>query len=412
VLVGRDGSVASVAQLLGSSRLVSLVGPGGVGKSQLAMAVARNQPDDPVVVDLGQSVDGATMIGAVADALQRDDGINVASTGDICRILRPSRRLLVLDNCEHVAANAALLVDSILRTAPGIRILVTSTEPLRTDGEIVFRVPLLDVPAAPGDRIEGAAMALFVGRLRGAHPWFQADAASVPLIWQICQRLDGLPLGIEIAAGCAATLSLKVVASCLERGFDLPAGGRRSSPARQQTLRTRFDWSYGLLTAPQRIVLRRLSVFRGSFELDTAVAAVADDGIGPRLVENCMAELVMKSLISTEPRHSAMTCRLLAVDRAYARQKLECDGGSDAVWIRCARRFRDDAAAAFPGAGLVRRLPEGGPPRPDHVHPGCVAGASAAAAQHFGTRRAGGDVPAVQFGKSQERVKDAQPMMR
>ncbi|WP_431924860.1 BTAD domain-containing putative transcriptional regulator [Nonomuraea jabiensis] len=346
-LVGRDEAVAEVRSLLRAGRLVTLTGPGGVGKTRLALAAASDTDGDRWLVELaalrpGAAGTEAAQMGAaeveVAEAIAavlglRDDtaGPGAPHEGAVERIagaLAGRETLLVLDNCEHVVEQVAALAGRLLRAAPGLRILATSQESLRIEGEVLWSVP----PLTPE-----AAVELFAARA-GVEP--DADVA------EICARLDGLPLALELAASRMRALTPRQLADRLDDRFRLLASGLRGAPARQRTLRAMIDWSWELLTGPERVVLRRLAVHADGSTLEAAEEVSADPGVD---VLDVLARLVDRSLVvrvrapGAEPRY-----RLLESVAAYCLERLAEAGELDEVRLRHAAYYTELAERAEP----------------------------------------------------------------
>ena len=253
--------------------------------------------------------------------------------------------LLVLDNCEHVIAAAAAMAESVLRTGSQVRIIATSREPLRVEGEWVYGVPTLSVPAEDADDADdflrhGAAR-LFLDRMRAAAPRLVLEQHDAAAITAICRRLDGIPLAIELAAARAATLGIEGLADRLGDRFHLLTGGRRTALPRHRTLRATLDWSFDLLPEPERMILRRLAVFAGSFGLEGAGVIAASAGLAASDVVDGVANLVAKSLVSASMESTGARYRLLDTTRAYALEKLEESGERERVMRRHAEYYRD-----------------------------------------------------------------------
>jgi predicted ATPase len=263
----------------------------------------------------------------------------------VANALGSKQLLVLLDNCEHVVDAAAQMAEALLRANPAARVIATSREPLRAEGEWVYPVPPLAVPTAGGpdgeDPLRYGAVLLFVERARAAAPHFSPDASDAAAIAGICRRLDGIPLAIELAAARAAALGIEGVAARLDNRFRLLAGGHRTAMPRHQTLRATLDWSYELLTEPERVVLRRLAIFAGGFTMQAASAVAADDEIAASEVVDCVANLVAKSLVTAESDGARVRYRLLETTRAYALEKLVQAGEFDAVARRHAERYLD-----------------------------------------------------------------------
>jgi predicted ATPase len=280
---------------------------------------------------------------AVATALGLELASGAASPHSVANALRSKQLMLVLDNCEHVADAAARMAESLLRANPAARVIATSREPLRTEGEWVYSVPPLAVPreGSPDseDPLRYGAIRLFSDRARTAAAIFSFDACTAAAIADICRRLDGIPLAIELAAARAATLGIQELAARLNDRFRLLTSGRRTALPRHQTLRGTFDWSYELLTEPERVGLCHLAIFAGGFTLQDACALAADDETTATEAVDCVASLVAKSLVTTDLGGAMLRYRLLETTRAYALEKLVQGGEFDAMSRRHAAYF-------------------------------------------------------------------------
>src|SRR5215472_1757733 len=283
--VGRRGDLAEARRLLAGSRLVTLTGVGGVGKTRLALraaaGLARAFRDGVWLVQLDQLRDEALVAQAVARALGLQDRAGYAPAAALADYLAGRQLLLVLDNCEHLVDEAAKLADLLLRAAPGLRLLATSRETLNMTGETVLAVPPLAAPEA-GRRLTVAELArfpavgLFAERAAQVIPGFTLTEANVAAVVRICRRLEGLPLAIELAAARLPVLSPEQIDTRLGDRLGLLTRGGRTRPARQQTLRASIEWSYELCSQAERLLWARLSVFAGGFELDAAEGICAD----------------------------------------------------------------------------------------------------------------------------------------
>ncbi|WP_460405939.1 BTAD domain-containing putative transcriptional regulator, partial [Actinophytocola sediminis] len=331
-LVGRDSAVADVRALLGEHRLVTLTGPGGVGKTRLALAVARTG-DEVCLVELAGLPRETTPDGladVVAAALGVRDGARPRSSVErLADLLRDRRLLLVLDNCEHVVDPVAMLVAPLL--AAGARVLATSREPLDIAGEYRWEVPPLDLPppgAPPAEVLGSGAVRLFTARAAAAGFTAPADdtetntETNTELIATICRRVDGLPLAIELAAARVRVLGVAGLADRLTDRFAVLTGGPRDAPPRQRTLRAVLDWSWELLTSAERTVLRRLAIFADGCAIAAAEALCAGDGVRPAQVLDLLTRLVDRSLVVVTHTADGPRYRLLESVSAYATEQL------------------------------------------------------------------------------------------
>jgi len=279
-LIGREAELAELTDLAATNRLVTLIGAGGIGKTRLALEVARQLlpefPDGVWLAEFGPLSDPALVPVTVAMALGLDLSGGLASAERVADALSAKHVMLLFDNCEHVVDAAASIVETLLRASPTARALATSREPLRIEGECLYRVLPLAVPGAGVQEVDellryGAAR-LFVARASTANRRFSPSLRAAADTAAICRRLDGIPLAIELAAARSAALGTSEVASHLDDRFGLLTDGLRTALPRHQTLRATLDWSYELLPEPERVVLRRLSIFAGSFTLAAASA--------------------------------------------------------------------------------------------------------------------------------------------
>nr|WP_297531766.1 winged helix-turn-helix domain-containing protein [uncultured Roseateles sp.] len=352
-VVGREQELAVIATKLERSRLVTVVATGGMGKTTVALALAGEAVDryaDGVCfVDLAPLDDPALVPHALAHAI----GVTAP---DPCtwaileETIAPRDLLIVLDNCEHLAAAAADLAERVLRIAPRIRILATSREPLEAESETIYRLdPLAVPPVATGSDVEDAlafsALRLFVERATASAHDFRLSSANLATAITICRHLDGMPLAIELAAARVGSLGIHALADRLDDVFRLLRRGRRTVLPRHQTLQALLDWSHALLDDVTRTVLHRLSVFRSSFDLLAATAVAACGRIAPERVVACVLDLVSRSLLELEPGGHARY-RLLFVTRVYAAERLVEDGDALEVGRRHALSMRAALARA------------------------------------------------------------------
>jgi predicted ATPase/DNA-binding CsgD family transcriptional regulator/uncharacterized protein HemY len=331
-LLGRDDEISGVAGALELSRLVTLIGAPGIGKTQLALAVADGHHDRAAVVEFAPIADPALAPAALASAVsvQEMPGLTLIET--IVATFRERRLLLVLDNCEHLLGACAHVVGELLAGCPGVRLLATSREPLGLDGERVWRVPPLLVPEQsdgvdPHAAIAYPAVALFVERAREAQPGFVLTPFLAPDVAEICRRLDGIPLAIELAAARVEGLTPREMVRRLEDRLGLLGAGSHRPLPRHRTLEAALDWSHTLLGASERVLLRRLSVFAGRFGREAAEAVCAGAEVDPPGVSQLLMRLVSKSLlVADNDSGGQVRYRLLETIRAYAGEKLERAG--------------------------------------------------------------------------------------
>ena len=354
-LVGRDQVLEVLTEQLLEHRFVTMVGPGGVGKTSVALTLAHDLAarfdGDICFFDIGSVFNPELLAGALASALGIPVQPGSAAPG-IVTFLRRRRMLLVLDGCEPGVDAAAVLAEQLFRETPQVHLLATSREALRADGEHVHRLSPLDYPSAgegqtAGEALGFAAVQLFVERVASSLHGFTLTDDEAPLVSELCRKLDGLALAIELAAGRINAYGVREVARQLESQFALMWPGRRTAVPRHQTLSATLGWSHELLSARERIAFRRLSVFAGTFTLDMAIAAVADDEVSRAEATELIGGLVSKSLtqFKTEGAHTGLY-RLLDMTRSYAADRLGEAG--EARWM--AERH----------AQLMRRLLEGG----------------------------------------------------
>jgi predicted ATPase/DNA-binding winged helix-turn-helix (wHTH) protein len=354
-LIGRAVAAQRVRDLVSAYRVVTLTGPGGIGKTSLAIEAARCLLADfdggGWFVELASLSTPDLVPSAVASAL----GLKLSgeiSAESVARAVGAKHLLIVLDNCEHVIDAAADLAERLTRLCPNTAILTTSREVLRIRGEAVYRVPPLDVPAlgleTPDHILGHSAVELFISRLTALGVGFSSHAEELTSLAAICRHLDGIPLAIEFAAASSATLGIAAVAKGLGDRFALLSYGRRSSLARHRTLRATFDWSHELLPEPEQRLFRRLAKFHGGFTLDAAVAVMSDTGLNAGAVTDGIANLVTKSLVALDTTQGATRWHLLETIRAYALEKLGESQEATQTARAHAAFFRDLIVSAAP----------------------------------------------------------------
>ena len=345
-VVGREAQIADLADVVAAHRLVTLVGTGGVGKTRLGLELARRLlpefPDGVWLAELGSLSDPQQVLPAIAGVLGLAD--TPASPERLAAALASKHLLLMIDNCEHVIGAAARVAEALLHAGTSLRVIATSREPLRADGEFVCPVPALDVPEDGADDIEDvlrhSAVRLSIARARAAGLDLSLDARCGATMAKICRRLDGIPLAIELAATGAAALGVDGVASRLDDRFSWLTEGRRTATARHRTLRATFDWSYELLPERERLVMRRLAIFPGGFTLQAAEALVGDVDDSEDEITGRVLGLVAKSLVIADVRGTEPRYRLLETTRAYALEKLAASGEFDGMAQRHAEYVR------------------------------------------------------------------------
>jgi predicted ATPase/DNA-binding CsgD family transcriptional regulator len=369
--VGRERDLAELARLLSDVRALTLCGPGGIGKTRLALRLAcevvPDFPDGAWLVELADTDDAALVARRVAVPFGVREEPDRPLVETLAVALRPRRVLLILDTCEHVVDGSAALVQQLLAGCPGLRVIATSREPLRVRGETVWRVPPLELPLATGDLSAAdlgkhEAIRLFADRAAAVRPGFALDADNSHAVVRLCRTLDGMPLAIELAAARVGALSVEQIAARLGDRFQLLASGDRTAPVRQQTLRAAVDWSYELLTEPEQLLLRRLAVFAG-WNLDMAEQVCADEAIPAEQVLDLLAALIDKSLVTLDGELDGdARYRLLDTIREYATGRLDASGEGPAIRLR----HRDYMLRLMDGIVDVAFL-RGDPPWPVRV---------------------------------------------
>jgi predicted ATPase/transcriptional regulator with XRE-family HTH domain len=336
--IGREQALIDVPRFIESNHLVTLTGAGGCGKTRLALEVAREiaaaYPDGVWLVELAPLTDATLVPDTVAAALQVVGGPGQPILATLLSNLRQRRLLLILDNCEHLLDACARLADAVLRSCPDVHIFATSREALGITGEVSWLVPSLSLP--PLDQPVSLAVVarcesvrLFVERAMAVQPTLALTEQNAPTITRICRRLDGIPLAIELAARRVKTLALEHIAARLDQRFGLLTLGSRTALPRQQTLAATVDWSYDLLTEPERALFNRLSVFAGAFTFDAVEAVCDGEGAGANVLE-LLSALVDKSLVVVDIGFQGVeSYRLLETLRQYGREKLILTGDAE-----------------------------------------------------------------------------------
>jgi non-specific serine/threonine protein kinase len=374
-LVGREEAIARLEDLLDPRRtraplvrLVTLVGAGGCGKTRLATEVARRAtcafPDGVWFADLSTISDAALVPTVVLAAMRGRESTGELPVDSLRRHLGGKALLLVLDNCEHVIDACARLLDTLLGACAALRVLATSREALRVPGEVVWRVPSLTVPevgkGVAAEVLASEAGRLFVDRIGQLEQDFSLTNSNAASVADICRRLDGIPLAIELAAACANGLTVQEIAARLDNRFTLLTGGHRTALMRQRTLRATIDWSYDLLSPAEQTLLRRLAAFAGGWTLEAAENVCAADGVERSEILHLLMRLIDQSLVNVDADAGHTRYRLLQTVRAYATERLEAAGDTAEVQARHRAWCLDFAERA--AVGLK------GPDRPSWFH--------------------------------------------
>ncbi len=358
--IGREAEKQALHDLLTKHRLVTVTGVGGCGKTRLALEVGAGEVDrfiDGVFfIDLSSILEPGLVSSTIAAAL------GVPASGEtsderLGRFLSDRHVLVLLDNCEHLLDGCAVVVDRLLTTCPHVSVLATSREPLSIEGERVWRVPSLRLPDgdAPEEIGQSEAVRLFVDRAAAVRPGFVLTVDNTRAVTEICRRLDGIPLALELAAARVAHMAPREIAERLTDRFRLLTTGRRGVQ-RQQTLQAVLDWSFELLGEPERVLLRRLSVFTGGWTLDAAQAICATEGIEPEHLIDVLGSLVARSLVDVEDRGGRTRYRLLETVRLYAQDRLVAAGEASAVRGTHAGWYLRQAETPSEGRGVQARL--------------------------------------------------------
>ena len=380
--IGREKELKEVADLLSKSRLVTLTGSGGVGKTRLAIQVVADIldrfPDGVWFLDLAPLSDPALVPNTLANMLGLREAGDISLIDLLINYFRSRDALIISDNCEHLIESCAELVNLLLTSCEGLSVLATSREVLRVSGEIPYRVPSLELPVpdtkSTTDILKHVeSIRLFGERARVVYPEFAIDSQNALVVAQICQRLDGIPLAIELAAARANMLTVEQISKRLDDRFSLLTGGLRSALPRHQTLRATIDWSYNLLSEEERLLFRRLAFFVGGWTLEAAEIVCGGNGIESNFVLDLLSQLVKKSLVVVKEVNGEARYRRLETIRQYAREKLletdeavpmrdkhldyfiqlaeqgfeELQGANDLVWIENLEMEHDNLRAAL-----------------------------------------------------------------
>jgi predicted ATPase/class 3 adenylate cyclase len=354
-LIGRDQDVEELRSLVAKHRLVTLLGSGGVGKTRLALQAAADlidhYPDGVWFADLAPISDPELVASVAARTLGMSQGQDRRVDEAIVEWLKRKKLVLVLDNCEHLVETASRLAEAIMRGCPGVHILATSRQALGIDGEVVHRLPSLTVPVSAaglqaGEAQQFGAIALFVERASSADTRFSLTDDSAPIVADICSRLDGIPLAIELAAARVKVLTISNLARRLDDRFKLLTGGSRTALPRQKTLTALIDWSYDLLDTQEQTLLARVAIFAGGFGLEAATSICADQIIDEADILDLLSSLTDKSLIVADTSGENERYRLLESTRAYALAKLQESGDRAYVAARHAGYFKKLAEMA------------------------------------------------------------------
>ncbi|MFP3562786.1 ATP-binding protein [Paraburkholderia sp. SIMBA_030] len=342
-LIGRDGALAEITRALNGTPIVTLLGPGGIGKTQLGIAVARSiaaaSDMEVCFVTLAGVENTQGVVSTIAGALgvgRADDDVALQS---LVATLRGRKLLVMLDNCEHVIDAAATVCELLVQTSADLRILATSREPLRTRDEKFYWVAPLDIPDAGANSqaiLACSSVRMFLAQMRAFNADVDTEPGSLDMVAAICRRLDGVPLALELAAARAAVFGIRKTVSGLDDRFHFLTGGRRTASPRQQTLEATLDWSYQLLSATERIVLHRLGIFPARFSLEAACAVAACERLSHNEVTEAVVGLASKCVVMTTLDSKTKEYFLLETTREYALRKLYESDEADEVLARSA----------------------------------------------------------------------------
>ena len=355
--IGREKEVADVKRLLENTHLLTLIGPGGTGKTRLSLQVAvevlHAYPHGVWFIELAPISNPSSVPAAALTALGLPAEVHRPAIDMLCDYLREKEALLILDNCEHLVEACARMVDRLLHAAPKLRILTSSRESLGIAGEVSYRVPSLELPdikQLPSlDALsQYEAVKLFIDRARAAQPTFNVTNENAPAVAQICHRLDGIPLALELAAAKVRALSVEQISKRLDDRFRLLTGGSRTALERHQTLRATLDWSYNLLPENEQVLFRRLSIFISGWTLEAAESVCSNETIHSEDVFELLEQLVNKSLVIAEDWQHETRYRMLETMRQYANEKLIEAGESEKLRDRHLDYYLNLAETAAP----------------------------------------------------------------
>lgn len=343
--LGRDEVAREILDLVETAPLVSIIGTGGAGKTRAAVEVGTRSlsrfSHGVWFVDLAPLNDPALVPHTLARVLRVQESPQRTLYETLFSYLAQKRLLIILDNCEHVISEARLVAEWLLRECPSIALLTTSREPLSITGERTYQIPSLAVPRqsllSPDEALKYGAVALFADRVRATISRFEVNTENVKPVVEICRRLDGLPLALELAAARASVLAPHEISNRLDRVFDVLIGGRQASVPRHATMRAVIDWSYALLSFNAKLLLDRLAIFSGSFTLETATAVCADETIAQQDILELLSSLIAQSLVMVDFAHGSTRYHLLEATRQYALEKLAKRGERQTLAGRHAR---------------------------------------------------------------------------
>lgn len=349
--VGRDEAIAEIVELVETAPLISIVGPGGAGKTRAAieagMRLLERFPDGVWFVELAPVADPSLVAHAIAGALRVQESPQRPLRETLVTHLAQKQLLLILDSCEHLILEVRRIAGSLLRECRKVSLLATTRELLNVTGERAYQIPPLAVPVQraplPDEAMKYGAVALFADRARAANSRFSVSQANVAAVVEICRRLDGLPLALELAAARTSVLSPQQICARLDRAFDLLSTDDSLTSARHQTMRAVIDWSFALLSSQARLLFERLAIFPGGFTLETAEAVCADDRLRSGDIFEMLSSLIAQSMINVDFEHGDARYQLLEPMRQYALEKLDERGEREVLVKRSARAFVDVA---------------------------------------------------------------------